>query len=211
MPSFPGSVISFTAKTAGQNIDSAHVNDLQDEVNAIEAGFLNGTARLNSSASTLASLSVTGGSTLANRPVMPPPDAALVTFESTVTIGSSDASTLAWTRQTFVVNSSMHSTTTNPARLSPQSTGLYRFDAQVSFGAASSGSRTLAIVDSTGDQVALTRRNNAMGEAISLHAGGFKRFDALGGWALARISMSSVSTLSLSSGTDQAFFAMVKQ
>lgn len=66
MASFPDSVKSFAARSNGQTIDAAHVGDLQDEVNAIEAGYLNGTARLNSSASTLASLDVNGNSTLAS-------------------------------------------------------------------------------------------------------------------------------------------------
>ena len=64
MASYPGSVKSFTTRNAGDVIQPSHVNDLQDEVNAIEAGLLNGTARLNSSNSTMVSLSVTGGSTL---------------------------------------------------------------------------------------------------------------------------------------------------
>lgn len=66
MASFPNSVKSFTTKNAGDVIQPADVNDLQDEVNAIEAGYINGTAPLNSSHSTLAALSVTGNSTLAS-------------------------------------------------------------------------------------------------------------------------------------------------
>ena len=64
MASYPGSVKSFTTKNTSDIIQAAHVNELQDEVNAIEAGLLNGTARLNSSHSTLVALSVTGGSTV---------------------------------------------------------------------------------------------------------------------------------------------------
>lgn len=56
---------SFTTRNNGDTIQPSHVNDLQDEVNAIEAGLLNGTANLNSSNSTVAALSVTGGSTIA--------------------------------------------------------------------------------------------------------------------------------------------------
>jgi hypothetical protein len=63
MASIPTPSKSFTSKNAGDTIQPTHVNDLQDEVNAIEAGLLNGTANLNSSNSTLANLSVTGGST----------------------------------------------------------------------------------------------------------------------------------------------------
>ncbi len=81
MASFPGSVKTFTSKNSGDVIQAAHINDLQDEVNAIEAGYINGTAPLNSSrstvvalsagASTLASLSVSGASTLASLVVTP--------------------------------------------------------------------------------------------------------------------------------------------
>src|SRR5687767_13838496 len=112
MASYPDSVKSFTTKNPGQTIASAFVNDLQDEVNAIEAGIRNGTAPLNSSRSTVATLTVTGGSTLnslnvdggstfgavgvvmngplsvnvgstfASRPVLPPPAAVHVTLGS---------------------------------------------------------------------------------------------------------------------------------
>ncbi len=66
MPSYPTAVKSFVSRSAGDTIQPAHVNDIQDEVNAIEDGLLNGTAPLNSSRSTLATLSVAGGSTLAS-------------------------------------------------------------------------------------------------------------------------------------------------
>ncbi len=42
--SYPSSVKSFSTKLAGQTIDAAHVNDLQDEVVAVEGALLNGTA-----------------------------------------------------------------------------------------------------------------------------------------------------------------------
>lgn len=70
MPSFPTSVFAPTNKSAGQTIQPAHVNDAQDEIVAIEGGYLNGTARLNSSASTVASLGVTGASTIGGRLVV---------------------------------------------------------------------------------------------------------------------------------------------
>lgn len=63
MASYPGSVKTFSNRSAGQTIEPSHVNDLQDEVNAIEAGLLNGTAPLNSSNSTVVALSVSGAST----------------------------------------------------------------------------------------------------------------------------------------------------
>jgi fibronectin-binding autotransporter adhesin len=64
MANFPNSVTTFANRTSGQTIASAHMNAVQDEINALEDGYLNGTARLNSSNSTVANLSVTGGSTL---------------------------------------------------------------------------------------------------------------------------------------------------
>lgn len=66
MASFPAAVKSFTTKNAGDVIQAAHINDLQDEVNAIEAGYVNGTALVNSSRATHTSLQVSGASTLAS-------------------------------------------------------------------------------------------------------------------------------------------------
>jgi hypothetical protein len=40
MASFPGSVKSFTTRNAGDVIQPAHINDLQDEVNAVQATLL---------------------------------------------------------------------------------------------------------------------------------------------------------------------------
>lgn len=64
MASFPTTNVTYANRSAGQAIASAYINSLQDEIAAIELGYLTGTARLNSSASTVTSLSVTGGSTL---------------------------------------------------------------------------------------------------------------------------------------------------
>src|SRR5438093_12834557 len=44
--SFPTSAKTFTSRNSGDVIQPAHVNDLQDEVNAIETGLLNKTAQL---------------------------------------------------------------------------------------------------------------------------------------------------------------------
>lgn len=68
MASFPTSVKNYGADLIdGTDYpQAAHINDLRAEVVAIEAGYLNGTAPLNSSASTMASLSVAGGIKLAN-------------------------------------------------------------------------------------------------------------------------------------------------
>ena len=149
MASYPTSVKSFTTKNTNDVIQAAHMNDVQDEVNAIEAGIVNGTARVVSSG-----LSVTGGSTFAVRPFAPPPDAALVFRNSTYAVASSANSTISWTDQVILTNSSMHSTGTNPERLTPQSTGLYLITAQIGLESASSGVVYGArLVDSSGAYV----------------------------------------------------------
>lgn len=68
MASYPTSVKSYTTKSdgAGNKIFAAHINDLQDEVTAIEDGLLNGTAPVNSSRITAPSLQISGASTLAS-------------------------------------------------------------------------------------------------------------------------------------------------
>ena len=236
MAAYPDSVKSFTTKLdgAGNTINAAYVNDLQDEVTAIEGGLLNGTARLQSSNASVARLSVTngstlntlqvgggstfagtlsvaGGSTFTIRPVAPPPDCALVFLQSTVTIGSSALSTVSWNEQSILTNSSAHSTTTNPARLTPQSTGVYRFGAQIGF-AAVSAQRRVRIQDSTGDLVAeQTLPASAASNDVNLQAMGIKRFDALGGYCVCvAVSSAGPSTLSLSTGAGVSWFLMEK-
>lgn len=208
MPSYPGSVISFTVKTAGQNIDPAHINDAQSEIEAIEAGLLNGTARLNSSASTLASLSVSGNSTFANRPIAPPPDAVQVVATSTGTWGSSQFSTLSWLAQEFATNSSLHSTATNPERLTPQSTGLYKFTAQVLVASPSSLVRGLGVLDSSGLAIGYSRTANSTN--LVLNVSGYKRFDVVGGYLTCRVEGDGATTNSFSTGLSGTWFAMHK-
>ena len=229
MPSYPDSVKSFTAKTAGQNIDPAHVNDIQDEVNAIEAGLRNGTAPLNSSGSTMTRLHVTGASTFASgmqssnstltalqvssnstfalRPTMPPPDMALVFAASTGTIGSSANSTLSFLGQDIATNSSIHSTGTNPERLTPQSTGVYQFTANVAFPTPSSFTKTLQLRDSTATAFAESQSNSTL---CRLQIVGYKRYDVAGGWVTLSIANSEASSLSISSGSGVTWFAMEK-
>ena len=61
--SFPGSVKVFQTRSNGQVIDAAHVNDVQDEINAIEDGYLNSRAPLNTSNASVNNLQVNGNST----------------------------------------------------------------------------------------------------------------------------------------------------
>ena len=235
MASFPTSVKTFTTKNdgPGNNINAAHINDLQDEVNAIEAGYLNGTARLNAAGSTLASLSVTGNSTVAalnagastlaslqvsgnssfaTRPVFTPPDAALVFLESTGALGSSAASTFAFTNQAILTNSSVHSTATNPERLTPQSTGIYQFGLGVTLNAPSAASTlNISIRDSSNTVIAGRQLAVAVGSVTQFSISGIKRFDALGGYAVTQFSnQAGGSTFSASSGVGGTWFSLVK-
>ena len=232
MPSYPTSPKSFTTKNAGDSILAAHVNDIQDEVNAIEAGLLNATAPLNSSNSTMVALNVTGNSTFAAsllisgnlivdgpstfssvvtfraRPVEPPPHAARVFLQSTYAMGSSAASTLSFLSDDYVTNSSMHSTATNPDRLIPQSTGLYFLTAQVLIASSNTNWSQVSIQDSSGTIMgALLTRNTIPGSYLQATA--FKRFDALGGFLTCVIAQDGASTQSLSSGVG-TYFSMTK-
>lgn len=229
MPSFPDSVKSFTAKSAGQNIDPAHVNDIQDEVNAIEAGYRNGTAPLNSSGSTLTRLHVTGASTFASglqssnstltalqvssnstfaiRPTMPPPD--MVRATSTSLNGFANATTLALTfnaDDVILTNSSMHSTATNSERVIPQSTGVYEVAVQVevfSAFSASTGSFSAIVEDSSAGVIALGLTNAITGFSPRINLTGYKRFDAVGAtsWLRAVGAFKDGSTNSLTTNS----------
>ena len=210
--SYPGAVKTFTTKSAGQTIQPADVNDLQDEVNAIESGLLNGTAPVTSSNATVNALQVSSGSTFAVRPVMPPPDIAVVFRASTVTIGSSGASTLTWDAQSIATNSSLHSTATNPDRLTPQSTGVYFFAAGVRVNApalASTGTMQINIRDSSGGEIGrfLT---DITAQGTILQVCGYKRFDVVGGYAVCVLGMTGQSAVSVSSGVGETWFSIRK-
>lgn len=216
MANFPASVYSPSAVSNGQTIDAARDNGQDAEITAIESGYLQGTAPLNSSNSTVANLVVTGalqvsgGSTFAVRPVCPPPDIAQVTLQSTVTIGSSVLSTLAWTTDQYVSNSSMHSTGVNPERLIPQTTGFYRVTANVVTGLfASTGAVALAIRDSSANNIG----NVQYGASSQVHivtSVGYKRVDALGTYFVVVYGQTGQSTMSLLSGIVNTWAVMEK-
>lgn len=254
MPSFPDSVWAPSAKSAGQTIQPAHVNDAQDEIVAIEGGYRNGTAPLNSSGSTLVTLSVTGGSTLASLDVngnstfassitfgslpyvMPSsggstgqaltivstsgstmtlewrasaasgPDAAHLTIAAAVEVPASTLN-MSWTEQTFLTNSSMHSTATNADRVTPQSTGVYMAVFKTWWEGPSTYTKT-TIFDSSGTAVADAEHRNPAG-SVSQVVTGFKRFDVTGGWLRASVQ-AATSTNSLNTGAGRTTFTVVK-
>ena len=66
MASYPSAVKTFSNRSAGQTIEASHINDLQDEVNAIEDGLLNGTAPVTCSNATIQRLVVAGNAQFTN-------------------------------------------------------------------------------------------------------------------------------------------------
>jgi hypothetical protein len=165
--SFPTAVKAFTVKADGPGnvIAAAHVNDLQDEVTAIETGLLNGTAPVHSSNSTVANLSVTGNSTIGGSLQVTGNSTitgtltlgGALTFGGPVTVngqprcrlfhGSTQTSTNA-EENVLTFNgedydpSSLHSTAVTPTRITVASTGVWLFSAVCHF-AATTGSAYL--------------------------------------------------------------------
>jgi len=228
---YPTTDFSPSVRSNGQAIDASHVNDLQNELSAVVAALrgtithamtlggasLNVTgastvATLQAGASTLASLQV-GASTFTIRPVLPPPDAVQV--QSTV-INLTNATTLAipWTHQVFATNSSVHSTSSNPERFTPQTTGIYAFGVSVvpsDVLAASTGSVQCRLLDSSGSELgrAVAGCPGAPSNSIraAMYVQGLKRFDVLSGspWVRAEVYLRDVSTHSLSTLTIATF------
>jgi hypothetical protein len=189
MANYPTSVFNPASRSNGQSIDASHMNDVQGEIAAIEDALING---------------------FAARPIEPPPHMALVYLPSTYTVGSSVSSTLSFRAQAILTNSSAHSTGTNPERLTPQSTGVYLFTAQVSMQVGSSGVRQVDLIDSSGVNLGINRVHTNGTDELSFQVAGYKRFDQLGGYVVVRFIATGQSTLSLSSGVDQNWFSMVK-
>lgn len=160
--SFPGAVKTFATRNAGDVIQPAHINDLQDEVNAIEAGLLNGTAPLNSSNSTFASISVPGLAKFNGIPYTMPSSGPSTGQVLTCVSTSGSTAGLEWrspsaknyghftqrstqsiTNNTWiglnfdtdVINSGgLHSTSANSSRITfTVSTGVYLVSAKASF------------------------------------------------------------------------------
>lgn len=222
MPSFPGSVFAPANRANGQTIDASHMNGVQDEIVAIEDGYRNATAPLNSSNSTMANLSVSAGSTFTSvnvtgrfqvnggctiastggaifdvRPFMPPPEMALLNIGSTLAVTGTTAA-ISWITETLVTNSSMHSTGTNPSRVIPQSTGVYAITAQIAFERNDSGYREIVIEDSSAGIFALKYLGPSTNNTLHIaHMTGFKRFDVTGGYVRVVVSQGAASTMSL--------------
>ena len=205
---YPTGVFAPATRSNGQTIDAGHVNDVQAELTAIENALLGTiTHSLNVSGNSTLAAAQIANSTLVNaqianstfsvRPTMPPPHAVKVVRASSVTLGSSAASTVVWDTQEFITNSSMHSLASDQERLIPQSTGLYECIAQLNYSFNSTGYRGLSIRDSSNGVVGSVRVHASTSEEMFVQAAGVKRFDVLGGYLVVTTLSSGASTLSL--------------
>lgn len=186
MANFPGAVTSFSAKNAGDTIQPSHINTLQDEVNAIEDGYINGTAPLNSSKSTIAALVVTGGSTLATLNV-----SGVSTFTGTVTFSSQFTAPLmprchAYASSTQTISSAstaalvlnteeydvggLHSTASNPSRMTipTGSSGVYHIYGQTHALSLASAGNPLRLYLRKNDSNVLAVQDEAVSTAIGV-------------------------------------------
>lgn len=233
---YPGSITTFGTKNAGDTIQPAHVNDLQTEVTALETGLLSGLQHplavavggITQSASTggnsfagpstVASLSVTGGSTFTSRPVMPPPDVARVAVQTKQDLANDSTVAINWTTDVILTNASMHSTVTNPDRLSPVSTGIWVMAASIQLtnrmvvGASTANFRA-QIEDSSGGVLARQHVADPGGSpnavaSVTLFA--MKRIDSVAAspWVRVVASQHSASTNSIDS--THSFFHLYK-
>lgn len=158
MPSFPNSVFSAPTRSAGQTIDASHMNNVQDELNAITGGIINGTARVQSS-----NLSVLGGSTFAGDIACTGAIGSSGARVKTIWVGQLEASSgasgpnvkvthdanqaiissavvgLNWNTPVYG-SSLMHSTASNSSRLTfAESTGVYEVGVQVTWSTWAAG------------------------------------------------------------------------
>lgn len=194
MASYPTSVKAFTTKNTGDVIQASHMNDVQDEVAALEGGITQGTAHLQSSNSTVANLNVSGKSTLVDglvlggnstfllRPQMPA-EMAHVFLDAIQDFGSSAVSTVLFKSQNYLYNAAMHSTA--GAGLYPFSTGMHRFSAQVSIAGVLTSTQYVQvdILDSSNANIGIERRDvsSTSIQGLTVRVEGFKYVNNLDG------------------------------
>lgn len=197
MPSFPTSVFAPSARSNGQSIDASHMNDVQDEIVAIEAGYRNGTAPLNSSGSTVVELFVA---------VSPP--VARAQANAVAAIGSGANIALNFAAQRVAAPASMHSTVTNSSRITVPSSGVYMVNGEVEWSSGSTvGMREVFITLDDASRIAAQRqRANSSADTVLRqsvttiwYASASTHFFTLS------VYQDSGSTASLSSGLGQEF------
>lgn len=139
MASFPLSVVSFTSKNNGDSVQASHIDDLQDEVHAIEDGYINGTAHLKSSNSTVANLSVSGNCTIVGSISATGQGKCALQQNSTFSLANNTWTGINFDTENFDIGS-MHSTAVNSSRVvfNTSGTGYYEFTGAVAFNASNS-------------------------------------------------------------------------
>jgi hypothetical protein len=159
MASYPAAVWAPTTKNNGDTIQASHIDDVQAEIVAIEDGLLNGKAPLNSSHSTVATLSVAGGSTFAGAVVMSQtltvngetfgaaPPVVIATSSNALQLANNAWTSVTFETHEFISTSVFHSTAANPSQFVPPSSGLYQLTAHVQWaGVSSVGTRRMQFV-----------------------------------------------------------------
>lgn len=145
---YPGADPSFATKNAGDTVQAAHVNALQDEVVAIGAA-LRGT--LTHKVTTSQTLEVTGASTFTGQVTFSTFASAIVqavrvTHSTSQNVAHNTFTGLSWDTET-VDNAGMHSTSANSSRITfADSTGIYAIGATTIWPANSSGAVAMRIL-----------------------------------------------------------------
>lgn len=226
MASFPTTVKTFASRNNGQTIDAAHVGDLQDEVNAIEDGLLSATAQLNlnstiklgqtyifptaaaaSTGQTLTVETISGSThTLKWDSVSAVPDAVRLALNANFGLANNSSAAVQWSTAHFATNSSLHSTTTSPERMTPQSTGIYAVAVNLTlinnYTDNSSVRVQVTVEDSSGGIVAFQNNHMVTPWIGSASLFGLKRFDSVSGstqWLRVVVLQVSGSTNSIDS------------
>lgn len=151
MASYPAAVWAPTTKNPGDKIASAHIDDIQNEIIAIEDGLLNSKAPLNSSNATVNTLSVAAGSTFVGSAVFssnvtlstgtltiaPGKRFACVLSHSAIQNVNSAAATGLNFDTEISNNGALHSTVSNSSRILFPVLGTYLIGANVTWSAGS--------------------------------------------------------------------------
>lgn len=223
MASYPASVKTFGTKNAGDTIQPSHVNELQDEVTAIEDGLLNGSAPVNSSRitapasqitnSTVTNLSVSGGSTLADLIVTALPPSVRVTNGANLNTANGSTTRLTFDTQVFASTTGQHSTASNAGRLIAVSSGVYVISGHVVWSGGSTGGyrRLRILIDGSSVVGSVIQDAVSGGNQTHQTVTTIYRFASSGSYAELEVDQNSGSTLSvLSVANSSPIFSMVK-
>jgi len=231
MADYPTSVKVFTTKVADQVIDPAHINDIQDEINAVETGLLNGFAHdlvplvdssrnIGSSAlqwkeGHFSSLYVAGA---AVGGAAGTPDAARIRLSTAVGIAAGPGSTVTveWSTSQILTNSSMWDNGVNRAFVYPQSTGLYLCLVQLHLRGHTAGISSRAgrifVRDSSITEIGRDMLNVPISTSAIARVSALKYFDVADGstqYIQVEVENNNASSITIL-GSNQTFVELVK-